>query len=171
MEFREFEDFVGQATAYLVACNEKAQRHFGIGNYPRYEYDLHRGEIWWSEDEVPKVRGKLIVVGTLSTKSDTWLWAWANPHFADIPLGPIDQVRDFGAAEGIAKLSEEKWAAEDVDGWEMTAVSARLLEAQGGYRSPNKLGALFLLFNELAFIDEEDREPYLPLKREEDGQG
>ncbi|WP_367874512.1 DUF6882 domain-containing protein [Luteolibacter sp. Populi] len=171
MEFREFEDFVGQATAYLVACNEKAQRHFGIGSYPRYEYDLHRGEIWWTEDGVPKVRGKLIVVGTLSTKSDTWLWAWANPYFSDIPLGPIDQVRDFGVTEGIAKLSEEKWAAENVDGWEMTSVSARLLEAQGGYRSPNKLGALFLLFNELAFIAEEDREAYLPLKREEEGGG
>jgi hypothetical protein len=53
----------------------------------------------------------------------------------------------------------------------MTSVSARLLEAQGGYRSPNKLGALFLLFNELAFIDEEERGAYLPLKRESDGNG
>jgi hypothetical protein len=89
----------------------------------------------------------------------------------DIPLGPIDQVRDFGVTEGIPKLSEAKWEAEDVDGWEMTSVSARLLEAQGGYRSPNKLGALFLLFNELAFIDEEERGAYLPLKRESDGNG
>jgi hypothetical protein len=166
MEYIEFEDFISQSTAYLRACNDKAERHFGIGGYARYEYDLHRREIWWGDVGVPKVRGKVTIVGSISTKSDTWLWSWGNPHFNEVDLGPILEVKKFGEQESITKLTESKWAAQEVDGWEMTSVSARLLEAQGAYKSPSDKGSLFLLFDQLEFIPEDEIGPYLPLKRE-----
>jgi hypothetical protein len=165
MEYTEFESFIEQATEYLRSANEKNKRLFGIGDYARYEYDLFRNEIWWSDADDPKVRARVTIVGSFSTKSDTWLWAWANPHFKDVEIGQIGAVRDFGEREGITKLTEEKWTADEVDGWEMTSVSARLLEAQGAYRSPSASGGLFLLYDGLEFIPEEDKQPYRPLKR------
>lgn len=169
MEYTEFEDFIRQSTAYLRACNKKAERHFGIGDYARFEYDLRRREIWWSDPDGPKVRGRVTIVGTISTISNTWLWSWANPHFNDLDLGQILEVKTFGEQESITKLTEAKWEAEEVDGWEMTCVSARLLEAQGAYRPPCENGPMFLLFDNLEFIPEEERAPYLPLKREAAG--
>lgn len=165
MEYLDFEKFVGQATGYLKSRIKKAEAEFGIGALPRYEYDLHRGEIWWSEVGDPKVRGRVTVVGSTSTVTHTWFWSWANPHFDDVPIGEIERVREFGEKEGIAKLTEAKWAAEEVDGWEMTSVSARLLEAAGAYRSPSEKGFLFLLYDHLEIIPENEREPYMPLKR------
>lgn len=165
MEYTEFESFIEQATEYLRSANEKNKRLFGIGDYARYEYDLFRNEMWWSDADDPKVRAKVTIVGSFSTKSDTWLWAWANPHFKDVEIGQICAVRDFGEREGITKLTEEKWAADEVDGWEMTSVSARLLEAQGAYRSPSASGGLFLLYDGLEFIPDEDKQAYRPLKR------
>ena len=50
----------------------------------------------------------MTIVGSISTKSDTWLWSWANPHFKDVEIGSICDVRDFGEREGITKLTEEK---------------------------------------------------------------
>lgn len=165
MTYQEYETFSREATDYLKARIENAKAQFGIGSFPRYEYDLFRGEIWWSEVGAPKVRGRVTVVGTISTKSNTWLWSWANPHFSDIILGDIDKVRALGEAETITKLTEKKWDAEEVDGWEMTAIAARLLEAQGAYRSPSNNGFLFLLYDGLEPIPVAEMERYMPLKR------
>lgn len=166
MEYTEFEDFIRQSTAYLRACNKKAERHFGIGDYARYAYDLHRREVWWSDPDGPKVRGRVTIVGTISTISNTWLWSWANPHFNDLDLGQILEVKKFGEQETITKLIEAKWEAEEVDGWEMTCVAARLLEAQGAYRPPCENGPMFLLFDNLEFIPEDEAARYAPLKGE-----
>lgn len=165
MEYTEFETFVVQSSAYLKAKIEQADARFAIRDFPRYEYDLFRGEIWWSNVGNPKVRARVTVVGSTSTISNTWLWAWANDHFADVRLGDIYKVREFGEAEGIAKLVEPKWDADEVDGWEMTAVAARLLESQGAYRPPGKDGSLFLLYDGLELIPDSERHAYMPLKR------
>jgi hypothetical protein len=169
MTYLEYEAFLSESNDYLKARIEHAKEQFGIGMLPRYEYDLYRGEIWWSEVGAPKVRGRVTVVGSISTRSNTWLWSWANPHFADIVLGDIRKVRDFGATQAIAKLSEQKWEAEEVDGWEMTAIAARLLEAQGAYRSPDEDGFLFLLYDHLELIPAAEMDRYMPLKRGELG--
>jgi hypothetical protein len=50
----------------------------------------------------------------------------------------------------------------------MTSVSARLLEAQGAYRSPSASGGLFLLCDGLEFIPDDDKLHYRPLKRPAD---
>lgn len=165
MEYTEFESFIEQATKYLQSANDKNKRLFGIGDYARFEYDLFRNEIWWSDINEPKVRAKVTIVGSISTMSGTWLWSWANPHFNDVEIGPIHAVRDFGEKEDITKLIEERWSAEEIDGWEMTSVSARLLEAQGAYKSPSASGDLFLLYDGLEFIPEEEKQDYRPLKR------
>jgi hypothetical protein len=89
MEYTEFESFIVQATEYLRTANGKNKRLFGIGDYARYEYDLFRNEIWRSDPDAPKVRAKVTIVGSISTKSDTWLWAWANPHFKDVGFGVL----------------------------------------------------------------------------------
>ena len=167
MKYTEFENLVLQATAYLRASNDKANRHFGIGSYARYEYDLFQNEIWWSDPLGPKVRARLTIVGSFSKKTDTWLWAWANPHFNDVEIGEIEKVREFGESEDITKLTESKWPADEIDGWEMTSISARLLEAQGAYCSPSDTGELFLLYDGLEFIPEEEKHRYMPLKRAE----
>lgn len=166
MEYTAFEKLIETSTAYLRACNDKNHRFFQIGSYDRYEYDLFRNEIWWSASDGPKVRAKVTIVGSLSKRSNTWLWAWANPHFQDVVTSLIERVRLFGERESIVKLTEEKWEADEVDAWEMASVSARLLEAQGAYRSPGDSVSLFLLYDRLEFIPQGEIESYLPLKRQ-----
>lgn len=167
MTYPGYETFRSESVDYLKARIEHAKERFGIGDFPRYEYDLFRGEIWWSEVDAPKIRGRVTIVGSISTKSNTWLWAWANPHFSDVPLGDIKKVQEFGSRESIAKLTKPKWNAEEVDGWEMTAIAARLLEAEGAYRSPSETGFLFLLYDRLEHIPAANIDHYMPLQKAE----
>ncbi|MDB6079731.1 MAG: hypothetical protein JWO82_3478 [Akkermansiaceae bacterium] len=164
MDYTEYEELVAQATAYLKAANTKVNRFFGIGDCAFYQYDLRNREIWWSDPGVPKVRAQVTIVGSTSAESDTWMWSWANPHLQDVDIGPIAQVREFGADAGIAKLTDPTWPGTEDDAWEMTAIASRLLEAEGAYRSPGKNGSLFLLYDNPEFIPEEERAKYLPKK-------
>jgi hypothetical protein len=160
MQNPQFEWLIEQSTAYLRACNQKANRHFGIGGYSRYAYNLPRNEIWWCERSDPKVRGRISLVGSISQDLEQWLWAWANPRFKGLDLGDICRVREFGEAEAIGKLVKSQWPADSFEGWQMTSVSARLLEAQGAYLCHSEMGGLFLLYDGLEFIAEEQKPRY-----------
>lgn len=167
MTFPEYEKFAADSALYLAARNSRVETEFGIGNLPRYEYDLFRRELWWGEIGAPKFRARATIVGSHSATSSTWLWSWANPHFSDVPLGEIEKVRAFGEAEAITKLTEQQWPADEFDGWEMTAIAARLLESQGAYRSPSGNGFLYLLYDNLELIPSAEMAHYMPLKRPE----
>jgi len=145
----EFRTLVFDATEFLRARIARAQEEFGIGRFERYDYDLPSNRFWWSQGGVPQVEARIIIVGSISTKSNTWLWSWANPHFDAVRTPEIERVREYGAGHDIPPLTEPKWPADETDGWEMTSISARLLESSAAYRSPSPTGALFLLLNDL----------------------
>ena len=67
------------------------------------------------------------------------------------------EVKRYGEAHGIEKLTTDTWAAEEVDGWEMTAIAAYVLQAQGAYRSPKSNGFTFMVFTGLRFAEESDQ--------------
>ena len=155
MKEEAFKDFVAEASRYLKARMARAQEVYGIGEYERYDRDLLTGRFWWSDAGVAKVEADLIVVGSISTESKTWLWAWANPSLEGAELEDIQQVRTFGEERGFTKLMEPKRPADEVDGWEMTAVAARLLEADSAYRCPSSNGFLYVLHSKLRFVSPE----------------
>jgi hypothetical protein len=96
------------------------------------------------------------MAGSISEITDTWLWAWANPSFEGCDIGEILRVREFGEIHRLQKLINPKWAADEADGWEMTAVSARLLRSEAAYRSPSINGCLFILLDRLRYEDVAD---------------
>jgi hypothetical protein len=124
MNREAFEAFIEEAGRYLKARIARAQEIYGIGNYERYDRDLLTGRFWWSDAGVAKVGAGFIPVGSLSMESKTWLWSWANPSLAGLNMEDMERLREFGEERSIIKLSEPKWTADEVDGWEMTAVAA-----------------------------------------------
>jgi hypothetical protein len=76
------------------------------------------------------------LVGSLSTKTDTFQWAWET--LEDEPEKTIDlsYVRTFGEVRGIAKLTTPDFASDQAGGWEMAAIAAYLLDADSVYRPP-----------------------------------
>lgn len=157
MSEAEFCQLVSDATEYLRARIARAREEFGIGGFERYDYDLPTNRFWWSNGGVPQVEARIIIVGSISTTSNTWLWSWANSHFKDVFTPDIERVREYGVQHRIAPLINPQWPADEADGWEMTSISARLLESEAAYRSPSPNGALFLLLNDLKRLTPNER--------------
>ena len=90
------------------------------------------------------VEAQATVVGSVSMQTGSWLWSWANPSLHGVAMDEIQRVRTFGREQGIKKLTEPRWPATDADGWEMAAVSAKLLNGEVVYRC--LLGEILVFF-------------------------
>jgi hypothetical protein len=157
MNEAEFRELIKDATDYLNARIARAREQLCIDKFERYDYDLSTNRFWWSNADVPQVEARIVIVGSISTNSNTWLWSWANPHFDDVRTPDIERVREYGVQHGIPPLTESQWTADETDGWEMTSVSARLLESEAAYRSPSPKGGLFLLLHDLKRVIPNER--------------
>jgi hypothetical protein len=149
MTEEEIHEFIHESVYELMEANELLQVRFKIGAYKRYAYDMDKETLVFSNHGVPGVLATIRVVGSISKVSGTWLWGWANAHFPDNVTKAATTVRDFGEDQSIWKLTKDKWEATEEDGWEMAAVSNRLMKAKGAYRCPDSNGFLFLILTDV----------------------
>jgi hypothetical protein len=117
-----WDDVLGRALEYLNAQQERLKSEFDLGRWQRYDYDQDAGTLTFSSDGRIGVIAEMHVVGSTSRSGGTWLWSWDNPSI-------VDRVKH----------------CDEHDGWEMTAVAAHLLKAEGAYRAPGEDGALFMI--------------------------
>ncbi len=134
----------------LQKKTEQLNQEFDLGSHQRYDWDQVKGELVFSNDGVAAVVAKIDFIGSYSSRTDTWLWAWANFHLLENVRTRVQAVRDFGEVHDYPCLTTPKWIAEEVNAWEMAAVAAHVLNARGIYRSPREGGASFLLIREIS---------------------
>jgi len=103
----------------------------------------------FSHKGTPVVIADVQFVGGFSTHSNTWMWSWANVSFLEPVKSKIREVRAYGDQHRLIKLASAYWGATEQDGWDMTAISAFLLGAKGGYRSPHEHGFTFMIMTDV----------------------
>lgn len=150
----KFVDLVTRAHEYATARQELLRREFRLDQWPRWDWDQDERQLVFSEGGVPGVVAGIQFVGSFSTETGTWLWAWDNPHLDPGIWQSILEVRKFGETHDIAQLTTAKWPANDVDGWEMTSISAYVLQAKGVYRTPRDAGGFtYMILTSVEWAD------------------
>jgi hypothetical protein len=145
----EIDNHLHESVHLQVETNEHYLQQFGIGSFERWDYDMDKETLTFSHEGVPHVVAAIQVAGSISNKSNTWLWGWANQHFPENVTKALSVVREFGKKHEILKLTQDKWAATIEDGWEMSAVANRLINGKGVYRCPTDNGFLFLILTQI----------------------
>lgn len=148
-----FIELVTQAHEYLTRRQDNLRKEFHLDDWPRWDWDQETGQIVFSKDGQPRVVADIVFVGSVSTVSNTWLWSWANPHLDSKLTRPIEEVRAFGEAHCVEQLTTPKWEADEVDGWEMTSISAYILQAKGAYRTPEDIGFSYMIFTDVRWAE------------------
>lgn len=115
----------------------------------RYEFDLVAGHMIAGDTAVP-----LSLVGTWAKPpQESWLWAWANPGFADFSEGTLDaanQLRAFGKKNAINDLTNDTAHAEnDTIGFKAAAIAVGLTGADGAIQYQHDNGSVFFTFPSL----------------------
>lgn len=153
MKASHVQQLFDQARASLIGRISTARAKYDLHHFDGYEYDLTEKRFWWLNGGVRQLEASVIVVGSYSTHSQTWLWAWGNRDLDAVRAPEFERVREFGSRFEIRRLTEPAWQAHDDDGWAMTAMSAKLLGATCAYRCPISNGFLFLLLNDLRQVE------------------
>ncbi|MBV8879083.1 MAG: hypothetical protein JO332_03870 [Planctomycetaceae bacterium] len=184
MSEQEFQDHCRQCYWQMRAQNDELQKQFKLDTFPRFDWDQWRGEMVFSVAGTPKVVARIQVAGTFSPKAGSWFWSWANTSLLESVRRAVLKTRQFGEERGITRLLQPKWAAKESDAWEMTAVTAKLNDAKGTFRSPGPDGFTYMVFTDIrevtdrkrifgatvcAHVAEEDK-PILLVSREPNGE-
>jgi hypothetical protein len=149
MTQEEFASFVDDCREELRHKIASSAEKWKLNKFARYNFDQEKGQIEFLDGQGPDLVCEVQIIGTYSKETKTWLWAWNNPWTSDKLKNDSLRVNDFGASHGVERLLNPKWEATEEDGWDMTAVAAHLVSAEGAYRLPNREVMIFMLLKNI----------------------
>jgi hypothetical protein len=143
------------AEGWLDDAAERAQRRqqrwtteFRILEKHRYRYQLEESPPWLGFGATEARFDVLcdpIVIGSWSTRSNTWLWGWANTWWPASLTRPIVAAKRAGEKLGIERLWRSRFDGDEASAWQVSLAALDLLpDFAGVYRSPSDTGSLFL---------------------------
>lgn len=150
--FAEQAELIRRSLEYLQDRQDALVRAYRLNSHERYDWDQGSGQLVFSNQGLAAVRADFQFVGSVSTRTNTWLWSWANESDLEHVRAKTRQVRSYGEERRLLKLACAYWPAQEVDGWEMAAVAAYLLKAEGVYRSPHGHARTFLLITDVGWV-------------------
>lgn len=149
-----YADWREEALDDLVTKQDRNLETYGMGKWERFDYDLDALTLTFSEAGVAKLVADIQVVGT--TSPEEWLWGWANDYLPEPSRRDVELVKAFGEDNGVEELTWELLGADAEDlnalGWSLTAVAARICDAEGAYRAPRDGGALFMICRNFRYV-------------------
>ncbi len=150
--FDELNDLIDESFAYLSAAQERFMKDFDVGKHERWDWYQETGKLVFSNNGVPTVEADIDFVGSLSTHSNTWMWAWANQSFLEGVKERSRMLRELGEANDYLPLASAIWPADQEDGWQMTAIMAKQLGAIGAYRTPSDSGFVYMVVRQARWL-------------------
>ncbi|WP_208603434.1 DUF6882 domain-containing protein [Marinobacter gudaonensis] len=143
---------ITEAHNFLSERQNVLMEDYKLGEHERFDWDQDTSSLVFSNDGVPAVVAKVQFVGSISTRSNTWLWSWANPSIIDEAKDQMYRVRSFGEKHGYDALTVDKWEGDEVDGWEMTSIAAFVLNAKGAYRTSVDNGFTYMVITDIEWV-------------------
>jgi Family of unknown function (DUF6882) len=122
-----------------------------IIGYTDFRFSQETGQLVLSAPKKPAVVADVQLVGTVSKRSKTWLWAWANDTMAAKLKAESRRVRAYGRQHSYSRLTLSRWPAERSDGWAMAAAQAHLFGADAAFRTPNASGETFMVLRNIHY--------------------
>ncbi|KAF9988114.1 hypothetical protein BGZ75_009953 [Mortierella antarctica] len=96
---------------------------------------------------------KMQVMGTESTSSNTWLWAWANQ--GGIPAAALrasQELHALGRQNNIPEFMQTTLPiTEEINGHNLTMIAAGVCNGDAYYRGPYDGGAVFMIIRDQDF--------------------
>jgi hypothetical protein len=146
-----YADILQQSREYLLKQQDNIKQKYGLDDYLQMDYEQETGKMVFTMHGGKKVIMSYCIVGSISDRSNTWMWSWDNPYLLDNVTEDMSKVRSFGEKNGLEKLTSPKWPGNDDDGWEMTAIATWVLKAKGAFSFLSDEMMVFVVFKNIAW--------------------
>ena len=149
----QYLELLEESRLYLNKQQAECDQEYRLNYFNRMDYEQETGMMIFSDvGVIPRVVADYQIVGSLSERSNTWLWAWDNPYLLENTFQDIRKVKKFGDKNDIDKLTSPTWEATEQDAWDMTAIAANLLKARGAYSFLSDDIRVFVVFKRIKTI-------------------
>ncbi|MEI8644367.1 hypothetical protein P4S60_01640 [Pseudoalteromonas sp. Hal040] len=148
-----YHELVTDSFSFIEPKHNDFLDNFNVGNHERWDWHQETGKIIFSNKGVQEVEASIHFAGSFSTKSNTWMWAWANTSLEEKVKASSRVVRELGEELGLKQLVSGRWSATEVDGWEMTSVLAKALNAIGMYRTSTDNGFIYMVVTDAKWLE------------------
>jgi len=137
MNDEEFDQFVQEAHEKWDAKQDALTKSFGLGKWTDYAYDAVTGELRF-KDNAGKVtvHAKTVPLGSFSSKSSTWQWAWANKSTPPAVRKEAEQLKELYKFTGMDVFKMPTIEIDESMAWELVAMCVSHLDARGSYSMP-----------------------------------
>ncbi len=159
---QNFENYKSQCVTDLMSLQPEFIKLYDINSYENWFYDHGIGAFHFKSDNGRNLYFKYVDVGSFSTKTNTWNWSWDNNTTPKHVRSALEKVKTFGTNNNFEQLTKGLFEGDEYTGWEMTAISAKLLNMIGAYSIPQEHLTIYFIFtNELTGKEyEELKEKY-----------
>jgi hypothetical protein len=139
----EFEDYLDNANDDLRRKQDALQTEYGMGSFSRWWFEQATAKLQFFDDKDHlSLEADIIDIGSYSSKSSTWKWAWSNETVLHALRVKSEKLKELEGVTGFDLFSTE--SAFEIDGeemaWEFTALAVQHLGAIGAYRAPSSSG-------------------------------
>lgn len=136
----EFEVYIQSANDELRQKQQVLKSEFGLGQAGHWWFDQGSATLQFFDDENRlTAEAEAVPVGSYSSKSSTWRWAWSNESILPSLRRSVLRLTELETFTGMPLFAAPH--AFKVDGepmaWELTAMSVKFLDAIGSYRAPS----------------------------------
>jgi hypothetical protein len=146
----EYDSLVVDAVGYLDERQDSIDSQYDFKKLQRAAWDQRTGKLTFVDSAGDtRVEAEIQMVGSLSKTKGTWMWAWANPSVRGPLKTGAQTVRRYGQQYRIRRLTTKEMPAKTDDAWKMTALSARVLNAQGAYHTEDEDGITYMVITSI----------------------
>lgn len=147
LTYEEASELIHHAVHAVRATQEASDRRWSWRGMARWDFDPKTSTLTFSDPKLPTVIADVRLVGSYSTKSGTFQWAWQTYDEAAPEAAAVSRLRVFGEVRGISQLTSPKLECDEIHGWEMTSLAGYILGAEGLYRAPFDHQRWFMLLS------------------------
>lgn len=144
---QEINELIKESHLYLSKIQDSFKKKYNLNYYENWYYEDGTAIFKFNTGE-DEMYFKYQIVGSFSKNTNTWKWSWDNEHLPKIVKKDLSKVKEYGESNLYEKLTTGMWEADEIDGWEMTAIASKILKPIGAYRIPSEHLLTYCLLTE-----------------------
>jgi hypothetical protein len=137
------------ATHEIQRLQEASQNRWGWNAMANWNFDDKASTLTFSDRTRPSIIADVRLVGSYSTKTSTFQWAWQTFDECASEARDIARLCIFGEVRGLSKLTTPNWKCDEAEGWAMASLAGYVLGTDALYRAPFDHQRWFMLLSNL----------------------
>ena len=137
MTDKEFNTFLDNCYQELEEKQNLLMSEYNLGKYGKYWFDQITETIQFKEDGKVELEFYVVLIGSWSSKSNSWMWAWANKSITEELRSKSIKIKELANYTGFNVFEKEAFEADEAMAHELTSMAVHYLNALGMYIVPS----------------------------------